>query len=98
MNNRTPIIIYALASALDAVSTAWCLQAGLHEFNPIIRWVIAQIGDPVIAIMTAKAVCLAALMTFAWIRKWPQRVKNWAVIGTSAFGFVAGISNLLKLL
>ena len=98
MNPRIPIIIYALASALDAVSTAWCLHDGLREFNPLIRWVIAQIGDPVIAIMIAKAVCLAVLLTFAWLRKWPQRVKNWAVIGTSAFGFVAGISNLLNLL
>lgn len=98
MNHRIPIIIYALASALDAVSTAWCLKAGLHEFNPLIRWVIAQIGDPVIAIMISKAVCLAVLLTFAWVRRWQLQVKNWAVIGASTFGFVAGISNLLNLL
>ena len=98
MNNRTPIIIYALASALDAVSTAWCLHDGLHEFNPLIRWVIAQIGDPVVAIMIAKFVCLGVLLSFAKLRQWPTNVRNWGVIGASLFGFVAGISNLLKLL
>ena len=95
---KLPIIIYTLASTLDAVSTAWCLRAGCREANPIIAKTIAVVGEPVIAIMIAKFLCLAVLIGVARFRRWPANVQGWAVVGASLFGLVAGVSNLLKLL
>ena len=50
---------------LDALTTLWFLGHGVAEANPVVRWALAWIGQPAVALAAVKAAGFAPAL-WAW--------------------------------
>ena len=59
------LLQFAGLQILDALTTWWFLGHGVAEANPLVRWVLGWIGQPVLALLAAKAAGLVPAL-WAW--------------------------------